>query len=289
MPRHDDDPAEGWTELTELDAARCVAVPGPDDDKYSRGVLGMLTGSPQYPGAAVLGVEAATRTGVGMVRYLAEDRPTDFVLRARPEVVTSDGRVQAWLAGSGTDPGSRSAEASARLDEAVASGLPLVLDAGALDRVDDVRGPCVLTPHAGELQRLLEAHGETVDRATISADPRRWALTAARLTGCTVLLKGFVTHICSAEGERLTVTSTTSWTATAGAGDVLAGAIGALLATNAQRIADDPRSLVPLAATGALLHARAAARASGGGPIVALDIAEALPAVVAELSSRRPG
>ncbi|WP_378146845.1 NAD(P)H-hydrate dehydratase [Cnuibacter sp. UC19_7] len=288
MPPRDADPAEGWRELTELDAARCIAVPGPDDDKYSRGVLGMLTGSPEYPGAAVLGVEAATRTGVGMVRYLAEERPTDFVLRARPEVVTSDGRVQAWLAGSGTDASSRSPEAAAKLDEAIRSGLPLVLDAGALDRVDDVTGLCILTPHAGELQRLLEAHGERVDRTAITTEPRRWALAAARLTGCTVLLKGFVTHICSAEGDRLTVTSTTSWTATAGAGDVLAGALGALVATNAARIAGDPDALVSLAATGALLHARAAALASGGGPIVALDIAQRLPAVVAELSSGRP-
>ncbi len=52
------------------DAAHWIAVPGDDDDKYSRGVVGFVTGSAQYPGAAVLGVEAAARTGVGMIRYL---------------------------------------------------------------------------------------------------------------------------------------------------------------------------------------------------------------------------
>src|SRR3954468_6457578 len=89
------------------DAAAWIAVPGPDDDKYSRGVLGVVTGSPRYPGAAALGVDAALPAGVGMVRYLGAGRPTRLVLQHRPEAVTADGRVQAWLLGSGQDPGER--------------------------------------------------------------------------------------------------------------------------------------------------------------------------------------
>ena len=54
------------------EARAWIATPGPDDDKYSRGVLGFVTGSPRYPGAAVLGVDAALHAGVGMVRYLGE-------------------------------------------------------------------------------------------------------------------------------------------------------------------------------------------------------------------------
>ena len=84
-----------------------LRAPTDTDDKYRRGVVGIRTGSEQYPGAAVLGVEAAWRTGVGMVRYLGPDRPTGLVLHRRPETVTSGGRVQAWLIGSGTDAAAR--------------------------------------------------------------------------------------------------------------------------------------------------------------------------------------
>ena len=91
-------------EWTADDAARHIAIPGEHDDKYSRGVLGLITGSEQYPGAAVLGVEAALHTGVGMVRYLGPARATELVLQRRPEAVTANGRVEAWVLGSGMDP-----------------------------------------------------------------------------------------------------------------------------------------------------------------------------------------
>ena len=74
-------------------ATRWIAVPGVDDDKYARGVVGFVTGSSQYPGAAVLGVEAAAHAGVGMIRYLGPGRPTRLVLQRRPEAVTADGRA----------------------------------------------------------------------------------------------------------------------------------------------------------------------------------------------------
>ena len=63
--------------------------------------LGVATGSDRYPGAAVMGVDAAVHTGVGMVRYVGPSRATDSVLARRPEVVSGVGRVQAWLVGSG--------------------------------------------------------------------------------------------------------------------------------------------------------------------------------------------
>jgi hydroxyethylthiazole kinase-like uncharacterized protein yjeF len=259
-------------------AARLIAVPGQDDDKYARGVVGFVTGSEGYPGAAVLGVEAAARTGVGMIRYLGPDRPTDLVLQRRPEAVTADGRVQAWVLGSGMDPAHRDDATRARLLRAFGQGVPIVLDAGALDLHGEARGPLLLTPHAGELARAVGCSVEEV-----RADPERAAREAAASLGATVLLKGHTTRVATAEGAVLRVRSAPSWLATAGAGDALAGVIGALLATHADGIADDPALIAPLAAAGAVLHGLAAERASAGGPLTILDLVAALPRVIAEL------
>lgn len=276
-----------WRDWTELVASECIAVPAADDDKYRRGVLGIVTGSREYPGAAVLGVQAAVRTGVGMVRYLGPPRASDLVLQSRPEIVTAAGRVQAWLIGSGMSAETRTDAARERLAAATADGMPLVVDAGALDLLGDLRGPAVLTPHAGELVTVLKAAGCEVDRAGIVADPEQWAERAADLTGQVVLLKGRITHVCGPDrdGGRTAarVEAPSSWAATAGSGDVLGGIVGALVATNSDAVLADPDRLVALAATGAYIHAWAAHSASGGGPIAALDIAEAVPGIVARL------
>lgn len=260
-----------FTPWTAADAARCVAVPRADDDKYSRGVLGVVTGSEQYPGAAVLGVEAALRTGVGMVRYLGPARAADLVLQRRPEAVVADGRVQAWLLGSGMDPVHRDTSA---MERALDQGLPVVLDGGALDLRDRATGPVVLTPHYRELARVLGA-----DAAAVAADPAGWASRASADLDATVLLKGHTTYI-SGGGVRLSVSAAPAWLATAGAGDALGGILGALLATHAA----DP-DLPALAATAALVHGLAAQRASAGGPLTILDLCASIPAVVAGLLS----
>jgi len=260
------------------DAARWIAVPGPDDDKYARGVVGFVTGSERYPGAAVLGVEAAARTGVGMIRYLGPERPTGLVLQRRPEVVTADGRVQAWVLGSGQDAAERDDATRAQLVHALEHKVPVVLDAGALDLHDRARGPVLLTPHAGELARAV---GSSVDE--VRADPERAARDAAARLGATVLLKGHTTHVATPDGRVLGARSAPAWLATAGAGDALAGVLGALLATHADAIDADPAVVAPLAAAGAVLHGLAAERASGGGPLTVLDLAAALPRVIADL------
>jgi len=259
-------------------AARWIAVPRVDDDKYARGVVGFVTGSSLYPGAAVLGVEAAMHAGVGMIRYLGPGRPTRLVLQRRPEVVTVGGRVQAWVLGSGQDAEQRDDRTSALLDAALAQEVPVVLDAGALELHARARGPVLVTPHAGELARTM---GRPVD--DIRADPAGAARDAAARLRATVLLKGHTTHVATPDGGVLRVRSAPSWLATAGAGDALAGILGALLATHAARIADDPAVIAPLAATGAVLHGLAAERASGGGPLTILDLAAALPLVIAGL------
>lgn len=262
------------TEWTADDAAAVIRIPGVDDDKYRRGVLGVITGSDHYPGAAVLGVEAALRTGLGMVRYLGPDRATGLVLQRRPEAVPVRGRVQAWLLGSGMDPFERD---PGPMLEALAEPVPAVLDGGALDLHDRANGPVVLTPHHRELARVLRA-----DLEPIAAEPAQWARIAADDLGVTVLLKGHTTFVAG-PGVLYSVRSAPTWLATAGAGDALGGILGALVATNAESIAADPNRLAELAASAALIHGLAARRASAGGPLTILDLCVALPATIAQL------
>jgi hydroxyethylthiazole kinase-like uncharacterized protein yjeF len=265
------------------DEARAwVRVPHDDDHKYSRGVVGFVTGSAHYPGAAVLGVEAALRTGVGMVRYLGPGRATRLVLQRRPEAVTTAGRVQAWVIGSGQDAGRRDELAKLLLETALEDGRPAVLDAGALDLRGRASGPVVLTPHAGELARLLG-----VEKDEVLADREAAARRAADELDATVLLKGAETLVVAPGAETLHVRNATPWLATAGAGDALAGVLGALVATNHASIAEGV-ALAPIAAAAAWIHGEAARRASGGGPFTILDLCAQLPAVVAELAAE-PG
>lgn len=289
-------------EWTAEHAAGVLRMPTASDDKYSRGVLGVRTGSERYPGAAVLGVEAAHRTGLGMVRYLGPERPTALVLARRPETVTADGRVQAWLIGSGTDASERRAAETRALRDLLAGEVPVVVDAGALDLADAPggapwRAPVVVTPHDRELARLRDAAGlPAVDLTGPGVDRTAAAVDTARALGVTVLLKGARTVVATPAGVVRTVTSPTPWLATAGTGDVLGGILGALVAGAAgaaeageEASVLDVEALGALAATAALVHGRAAAAASAaraGGPITALDVAEAVASVIGALLHR---
>ena len=264
-----------------VEAARLLAVPSRDDDKYSRGVLGFVTGSDRYPGAAVLGVDAALHTGVGMVRYLGPKATRRLVLQRRPEVVTVAGRVQAWVLGSGQDAEHRANGERHLLEATLLKPVPTVLDSGALDLHELAAGPTVLTPHAGELARLLQ-----ITPAEVTAEPERRVRQAAVATGCVVLLKGHTTRIAAPDGRLLAVAEAPTWLATAGAGDALAGILGALLATRPV----DVTSLPELAAAAAVIHGRAAARAStlnGGGPFTILELNAAIAPVVGALITGR--
>ncbi|UFU02369.1 NAD(P)H-hydrate dehydratase [Ruania suaedae] len=275
--------------LEPADVARLWPVPGVGDHKYTRGVLGVVAGSARYPGAAVLTVGAALRTGCGMVRYLVDEPAVaDRVLDHYPEVVTGAGRVQALVLGPGMSDAAdreRALHLVAQADEAAArSHAPLpgiVWDAGALaalptDPQVNRRRRSVLTPHAGELAELLGGRGHEVDRAQVEAEPARWARIAAETTGATVLLKGAITVIADPDGALLTQADGPPWLATAGTGDVLAGVAGALLATARAPAAE-------VAAAAALVHGLAAHHANPGGPIVPSDLVAALPATVAQL------
>jgi len=299
------DPAAGRVlRLEPADVAELWPVPGPGDHRYTRGVVGVVAGTGTYPGAAVLATSGAVLTGAGMVRYLGPESVGTRVLLARPEVVVAGGRVQAWVLGPGVpaldpDDDGPDDEGQARrifgalaavtgvLSEDVTGGrVPAVVDAGALTMLEH-RLPAfaVLTPHAGELAELLRGLGHDVDRAAVEARPLHWARTAHQATGATILLKGGVT-VVAGPGDVYTQADAPAWTGTAGAGDVLAGILGALLAGRSAEVVRDETLAARLAAAAALVHGRAATRASAGGPVAALEIARAVPAVVAELLRR---
>ena len=264
--------------------SKVLRRPTAKDDKYSRGVVGFVTGSVEYPGAAILGVTAAMRTGVGMIRYLGPESVGKMLLEVRPETVLQRGRVQAWVVGSGISavkPG----EQGDRLLDVLAEAEHAVIDAGALDLVDfrSLKTQAILTPHAGELERLLTRLGSPMTRESIEASPVEAASLAATLTGQTVLLKGNVTTIVSGREDATQTPPANPALATAGSGDVLAGILGALLAANAQELASGALKVTEIALAGALLHARAADVAALDGPVAALDVAEAVRKVVGEI------
>ncbi len=248
--------------LQPADVAALVPRPAPDAQKYSRGVVGIRAGSAQYPGAALLSVAGAASGLVGMVRYVGPESVADTIRVVHPEVV-GDGRVQAWVVGSGG--GDR---AAAELATAVEDGVPLVVDADALAHVEGrLPTSTVLTPHAGELAAMLG-----VDRTTIEARPLEHARHAATTYGAVVLLKGRHTLVAHPDGRVRVTTTGTPWLATAGAGDVLGGLIGALLAAGL--------TAYDAASVGSWLHGAAATLAGRGGPLVASQVAASIPAAV---------
>ena len=174
------------TQVTAEDLAAWWPVPGADSHKYTRGVVGIDTGSEDYPGAALLSIAGALGAGPGMARYLGT-APRDLILGRFPSVVLVPGQVQALVVGSGW--GQRP-DAEARLSGAVSRGVPLLVDADALQLLPAHLPPeSLLTPHAGELARML-----SMRRAEVEADPVAAAREAARAFGCAVLLKGASGH-----------------------------------------------------------------------------------------------
>lgn len=257
-------PEPAVTAMQSADVARLLPRPDPQAHKYTRGVVGVRAGSEQYPGAGVLCVSGAGCGLAGMVRYLGG--AADLVRTEHPEVVVGAGQVQAWVVGSGGG-----ADAGQALADALADGVPVVVDADGLTHVDGpLPVPALLTPHAGELARMLHA-----DRSDVEARPLRHARLAAERYATVVLLKGRHTLVARPDGTVRVNTVGSPWLATAGAGDVLAGVCGALLAAGL-----DP---FDAGSVGAWLHGAAAVSAGLGGPVVAGDVAAALPGLLRDL------
>lgn len=265
-------PAPSIRVLEHHDVAGIVPEPGPTDDKYTRGVVGVIAGSRQYPGAGVLATGSAVHGGAGMVRYLggAPERVRDRF----PEVIVQDDarpgdvHVQAWTVGPGigTDD-----DAADLLREVLDSGLPTIIDADAITLVGrnpallrERSEPTVLTPHDREFERVAGPVGD--DR--IGAARR-----AARDLRATVLLKGNRTVVADPDGSVFVNPTGTPWLATAGSGDVLSGLIGSLLAAGV------PAG--PAAAAGAYVHGLAAQLAAADGPPSSADVLACVRAALA--------
>lgn len=270
-----------WDELTpavsrceDEDVAAWWPVPTVRDHKYSRGVVGVVAGGDAYAGAAVLAVRGATAAGAGMVRYVGSPECAASVRAACPEMVVADGPVHAWVLGPGVD--SEDTKQRLAVRQALGSGRPCVVDAGALAVLRAVAeeaepaGPVVLTPHAGEAAGLLGS-----DSAQVVADPVWAATELAKRFGAVVLLKGATTLVADPSGLCMSQAEGPAWLATAGTGDVLAGVVGTLLAAGVPPVQS--------AVMAAWVHGVAGQWASGGGPLAAGDVCEAIRAVLAQL------
>ena len=271
---------------TARDTKKCLVIPSDLDNKYSRGVLGVITGSARFPGAAVLSSGAASATGVGMIRFHSSSGLAHLVLHRNPEVVVQPGLVTAWLAGSGIDHKKYSDLTTwqrYRWFTLIAKqSVPTILDAGALHLAGKLDQPTVITPHAGELSRLLRTRGVTVDSEVIEGDPKKWARRASEEFNVTVLLKGSKTVVAHGK-DLIELPASTPWLATAGTGDVLAGILGALVATNYIEILNDQNHLANLAASAAFIHNSAALLASRGSPITAAQVIDYIPAAIGKI------
>lgn len=272
--------------LTDADVAALLPMPSGESDKYRRGVVGIAAGSQAYTGAAVLAVGGALRAGAGMVRYVGPSEPVAQVRAHWPEAVVTEldrpsldgvGRVQAWVLG----PGLGTDDWAHRLAAEVLSGdVPVLIDADGLSLVARDRSlllrsaPVVLTPHAGELSRLLRVPRERIEAARLEHARR-----AAAELGVTVLLKGSTTVVAE-EGRPVRVNATgTSWLATGGTGDVLSGLTGALLAGGLDGY--------DAASCGAYLHGLAGRLAARSAPLVSADVATAVPEAIRTLGRAR--
>lgn len=247
--------------LQHADVAGLLPEPTATSDKYRRGVVGIVAGSAQYPGAAVLAVAGALRGGAGAVRYVGP--AAEAVLARYPETLIGPGRVQAWVVGPGLGEG-RAGEVA----QLLAGDTAVLVDADGLRGLDAAAlrarsAPTLLTPHAGEAAALLGVSRESVEAGRLDA-----VRMLAQRYGAAVLLKGSTTLVASGGGAVRVNPTGTPWLATAGSGDVLSGLAGSLLAGGL--------SGADAGAVGAYLHGLAARRV--GGPLLAHQVAEALPA-----------
>ena len=254
--------------LDPADVARLVPRPGPRDDKYTRGVVGVAAGSSTYPGAGVLSTGAAVHGGAGMVRYAGG--AAEHVRSRWPEAIVTEGkpseagRVQAWVVGPGigTDDA-----AAGLLRDVLGQDVPVLVDADGLtllarepELVRSRTAPTVLTPHDREFERVA---------GPVGADRVGAARRAAAEMGVTMLLKGNATVVAGPDGFAYVNPTGTPWLATAGSGDVLSGLAGALLAGGVE-----PALAAALAA---YLHGLAGSIAAGGATTSATGVLDALP------------
>jgi hydroxyethylthiazole kinase-like uncharacterized protein yjeF len=269
---------------------------GREGSKFASGVVVVVGGSMGLTGAPAMAALAAARSGAGYVQVAVPEpvQPAmDMRLLEQMSRGLSDddgahapagvGAVEEMAERAGAvvlGPGLGRSESAGEFARLVAAAIevPLLIDAdglnahaGRLESLSGRPGPTVLTPHAGELGRLLELDSEEVGRHRL-----RYAREAAERSGAIVLLKGDDTIIAAPGGPAAINPGGTPALATAGTGDVLSGLIGALLAKGVEPLA--------AASLGAFAHVRAgraAASERGADHVIAGDVIDALPAGLA--------
>ena len=256
--------------------------PGPEAHKYTRGHVTVMGGG-QMTGAARLAAGAARRGGAGMVTiaaggagdlYRASAEPGLIVDDAPLDALLRDGRRTVWVCG----PGLGQDAARAALPALLGAGRHVVADADALGAAagepDRLRGCAVVTPHGGEFAKLFGPAGD--DRLAA-------ARAAARRIGAVVALKGSDTVIAAPDGRAAVNDNAPPWLATAGAGDVLAGLVAALLA----------QGMPPWDAACAAVHRHGEAARRAGPGLIAEDLLPFLKETVTDLNDcrgrREPG
>lgn len=276
------------------DVAATLPEREPDAHKRSGGAVVVIGGSPGMSGAALLSARGAVRMGAGYATVVCDDATEVAVSSALPEVLSvavGSGpmgpgaldvaaevleRADAVALGPGLGRGDSQ---RALVEEALAKiDLPLVLDADGLNAIasdpsalERRSAPVAITPHPAELARLLAV---SVD--DLQSDRLGHALRAADRFGCVVLLKGFHSIIATPAGHAYVNPTGGPELATAGTGDVLTGALAALLAAGLE--------VQEASWTSAFVHGLAGAVAGshlGPDGVQAWDVAEALPEATA--------
>ena len=253
--------------------------------KGTYGHVGVIGGSPGRSGAAVLCARGALRSGAGLVTVMTDAETAKLVHASSVESMTFSGDLDTFLAGKTAivlGPGLADNDVAYENTRAIANAieLPLIIDASALNafasRANELNPhnrPRVITPHPGELARLLQS-----DAKTINADRIAAAREAARASNCIVVLKGFQSLVAEPDGHVYVNPTGNPGMATGGMGDVLAGMIGALLARGI-----DP---VDAACVGVYLHGLAGDLLSaelGDTGLAATDLADRIPRAIQSL------
>jgi len=272
--------------ITPRDVQPLIAPRLSSTHKGTYGHLGVIAGSPGRSGAAVMCARGAIRTGVGLVTVMTDGETAKLVHAGAIEAMTVSGddistfieKKSAVLIG----PGLADDDASyARVRDLVAAiELPMIIDASALNafasrasELNPHKRPRVITPHPGELARLL---GKTTSE--INDDRIGAARDAARITNCVAVLKGYQTLIADPEGQVRVNPTGNPGMASGGMGDVLAGIIGAFLARDV-----DP---FEAACCGVYLHGLAGdilKEEMGDTGLAATDLAERVPLAIQRL------
>ena len=240
-------------------------APAIDAHKYTRGLVLVVGGG--MAGASMLACEAALRGGAGAVRLTStHPHPSvspDVVLKDQPlDELLEDDRTGAVLVGPGLGLDEK---AQGRLRAVLAADVPTVADADALtmlapEMLGKRSAPLILTPHGGELARLVKSF------AILGEGKIEQAKALAQATGAVVVAKGPDTVIAAPDGRVVLAPSPTSWLAVAGTGDVLAGTAASRLAAHGDPFA--------AAREAVWLHGEAARLA--GPALLASDLAKTI-------------